>query len=55
MVTVTVNGKPVEQYISAERSREIQDFIRGEIRGLRRSVGYHIPTPKPAVRTGVSK
>jgi hypothetical protein len=37
-VTVTVNGKPVEQYLAAEKSKEVTDFLRNELRGLRRGI-----------------
>jgi len=41
-VIVTVNGQPVEQYVSQQRSREISDFFYSEIRGMRRVSARHI-------------
>lgn len=49
MVTVTVNGKSVEQYIGEEKSREIQDFLRGEVRSLRRWTSSPIIS-RPAIK-----
>jgi len=36
-VTVTVNGRPVREFISQERDNEIADFYKSEMRGFRRT------------------
>ena len=35
-VTVTVNSRPVVEYVRQEISKEIQDFYRSELRGMGR-------------------
>jgi hypothetical protein len=49
-VTVSVNGKPVGQYIGDEKSREIQQFLQQELRGFGRYSRGHIITKTP-IRT----
>jgi hypothetical protein len=41
-VTVTVNGQTVGQYLSKEKSDEIQRFLRDEMRGFRHATQRHI-------------
>ena len=41
---ITVNGKPVREFLSKEQSREIQNFLRDELRMMSRSTRSHIST-----------
>lgn len=56
-VTVSVNGKPVEQYIGEERGKEIAEFVAFEFRQVSRWGRQPIISAKPirnnsGVRTG---
>lgn len=33
---VTVNGRPIQEYLNEEKKREIDEFIAKEVSGLRR-------------------
>jgi hypothetical protein len=39
-VTVTVNGKSVQEYVSEELGREVHESYSAELRGFRRSCGH---------------
>src|SRR2546425_12971025 len=39
---ITVNGKPLKQFIEKEKSDEIQEFLRFEIRAMSRMGRHHI-------------
>lgn len=39
---VTVNGKPAKEYVSEQRSREIQQFLAEEFRSFGRISRRHI-------------
>jgi hypothetical protein len=45
--TVTVNGMSVKQYLGQEKSNEIQNFLRDELRSMRHSTGRHITSGGP--------
>ena len=44
-ITVTVNSKPVEQYLSEEKSIEIQQFLRSEMRSFSHTTQRHLTSP----------
>lgn len=52
MENITVNGQTLKQYIreteSEEKSREIQEFLRFEIRSMGRIGRHHIISSQPA-------
>lgn len=48
MENITVNGKPLKEHLSEEKSREIQEFLMYEIRSLSRGTRHHIITARPA-------
>lgn len=41
-VSITVNGRPVQEYIGEEEGKEIRNFYYSELRGLRRGTKHHI-------------
>jgi len=38
---VTVNGRPVKEYLDEEKSREVQQFLRDELRSFGRCCRHH--------------
>lgn len=44
---ITVNGKPLKQFIEKEKSDEIQEFLKFEIRSMSRMGRHHIITARP--------
>jgi hypothetical protein len=46
-VTVTVNGKPLKEFVERERNREIECFFMNEIRSLRRISHRPIVSAQP--------
>lgn len=44
---ITVNGKPLEEHLSDEKSREIQEFLRFELRSMGRIGRRHIISAQP--------
>jgi hypothetical protein len=59
-VTVTVNGKSVQEYVSEELGREVHESYSEEMRGFKKSCGSYVkhnsvpprlapPSPKPKV------
>jgi len=47
VVQVTVNGQPLRDFIQQERSDEITQFVRDELRDMKRSVRPHIASARP--------
>lgn len=39
---ITVNGKPVQQYLDQAKSREVQEFLRDELRSFGRCCRHQI-------------
>jgi hypothetical protein len=44
---ITVNGKPLKQFIEKEKSNEIQEFLQFELRAMRRPGLRHWVASKP--------
>lgn len=44
MENVTVNGQDVKKYLSDQKSKEIQDFLRHEMRGFGWMRSRHVAT-----------
>ena len=40
-ITVTVNGRPVKEFVEQERNQEIQKFITQELRMMGRATRRH--------------
>lgn len=51
---ITVNGKPLKQFIEKEKTNEIQEFLRFELRAMRRPGMVLVQKSRP-VQTGVRK
>jgi hypothetical protein len=52
---ITVNGKPLKQFVEKEKSNEIQEFIQFELKAMRRPGLRHWVSTKPVRRNAEVK
>ena len=49
MENISVNGKSLKEHLAIEKSREIEEFLKFEIRAMRKSCGgRHFISVQPA-------
>jgi hypothetical protein len=46
-VSISVNGRPVQEYLGEEESKGIGNFYYSELRGMRGVSHRHVSTAKP--------